>query len=186
MKFINDINLSNSGDVKGKEVQDTSDIFELSMSVILKKLFDSVTDYTPRQDILNSFGIYAATAFQNYNTYRDTLFTINPNASNATLGFPEKFPLTPFVTSDSITKTNARNNTANNRPLRGVDGVIIAVSGKRDDVIGEYGVWITPYESYIKNANNTLKYYLWDVVTRKDTGAFVEYIDKIWGTTIYT
>jgi hypothetical protein len=186
MKFINDIDLSVNSDVKGKEVQETSDIIELSMAVLLKKLFDIVTEYSSRQQILNSFSTYAASAFENYNSYRDTLFTINPNASTGGLGFPERFPLTPVLSTEVATKTSARDGPGNKRVLRNIDGTIVRTSGTRGSGILEYDVWITPHESYIKNTNGTLTYYMWHVVTRKDNNAFVEYIDKIWGTTVYT
>jgi hypothetical protein len=192
MKFINDIDLSVPSDVNGKNIQDRSDTFELSMAVQLRAIFDSISpatnsdNGTARQTLLNSFDVYAADAFEDFNAYRNTLYSINPNVNSGGLAFPETLPLTVALSTEETSKASARNGPGNKRVLRKVDGTIDRTSGTRGSGILEYDVWITPYESYIKNTNGTLTYYRWQEVTRKDNDAFVEYIDKVWGTTVYT
>lgn len=175
MKFINDIDLSVASDVRGKEVQETGDTLELTMAVLLKKLFDLVTEYSSRQQVLNSFSVYAATAFENYNTYRDALFAINPNASTGGLEFPERFPLTPVQSTVALTKELARSVPANRR----VAGP--GVNSTEGEGPLEIDITKTPYESYIKNANGTLLYYRWYVVTQRPSGTFLRYEDIVYG-----
>lgn len=180
MKFINDIDLSVASDVRGKEVQETGDTLELTMAVLLKKLFDLVVEYSPRQQVLNSFSVYAATAFENYNTYRDALFAINPNASTGGLEFPERFPLTPVQSTVVLTKELARSVPANRRrtnaaPIKTTEG-----EGPL-----ETNIIKLEYESYVKNTNGTLLNYRWyDVHVRignDGVGTFLRYEDIAYG-----
>jgi hypothetical protein len=175
MKFINDIDLSVASDVRGKEIQETGDTLELSMAVMLGKIFDRITTYTPRQHILNSFDIHNATSFENYNSYRDVLFAVNPNASSGVVTFPERFPITPVQSTVALTKDLARTVEANRR----VAGE--AIDSSEGSGLSQIDIRKTPYESYIKNVNGTMLYYTWYVVTQRPSGTFLRYEDITYG-----
>jgi hypothetical protein len=175
MKFINDIDLSVASDVRGKEIQENSDTLELSMAVLLGKIFDRVTTYSPRQDILDSFSVYNATAFENYNVYRDALYAINPGSSAGGLSFPDRFPITPVQSTVELTKDLARTVEVNRRQAG--EGV----NSSEGSGLSEIDITKTPYESYIKNADGTMLYYSWNVVTLRPSGAFLRYEDIIYG-----
>lgn len=179
MKFINDIDLSVVHDVRGKEVQETSDILELSMAVLLKKLYDLIDAYNPggveipsawyssgandehtaiataRQNLLNSFDVNAVKAFDDYHTYQNTLATINPNAATGGLEFPGIFKFTPLQSTTALTKAQARTNSNYHRLLYGPEPIETDVGRFKE--ITTYSI----YETYIKNTNNNIIYYRW-------------------------
>jgi hypothetical protein len=183
MKFINDINLNNAEDRKGKDVQDISDTLELSMGVLLDQLGTTITNYNPggtavnggndvwwtngqivnhetislnRQNLLDSFDVYAKLAFEQFNTYRNTLASINLNATQG-LSFPVPFKLMTYDTSKGATKSAARTNSANHKIIYGpiTKNITIGPLGRTSNRT------YTAYETYITNANGTVIYYRW-------------------------
>jgi hypothetical protein len=183
MKFINDINLDNPDDRKGKDVQDISGTLELSMGVLLDQLGTTITNYNPggtavngdqdvwwtsgqfanhekislnRQNLLDSFDVHAKLAFEQFNTYRNTLASINLNATQG-LPFPVPFKLMAYTTSKSATKSAARTNSANHKIIYGPIEKTIIIGPLGRTSTRTY----TAYETYITNSNGTLIYYRW-------------------------
>ena len=179
MEFINNINLNVVHDERGKEVQETSNILELSMAVLLKKLYDLIDAYNPgnvkipdewwesdandehtaiataRQNLLNSFDVNAAKAFDDYHTYRNTLASINPTAAKGGLEFPGIFKFTPLQSTTALTKAQARTNSDYHRLLYGPKPDTNTIGRFSETTI--YSV----YETYIKNTDNNIIYYRW-------------------------
>jgi hypothetical protein len=185
MKFINNIDLSVVHDVRAREVQETSDILELSMAVLLKKLYDLIDAYNPsgvqipskwwetgandehtaiataRQNLLNSFDVNVEKAFDDYHTYQGVLAAINPNAATGGLEFPGRFKFTPFQSTTAATQAEARTNSNYHRIINGPHTIT------EDSGLFSVTTTYTIYETYIRNEDPNIKnlyYYRWKKV----------------------